>query len=400
MISNSGGGAALLADAVSDAGLPVPELRTETAAALAGVVPALVHPSNPLDLTSQGYTAAILESSIQAMASQPDVEGVVLGLSMTAVRNHVVLDAIAAASRTCDVPVVAVTLTGDSGSTAAAALRSGGVPVFESPSAAGRALATALRSTSPSVPTSGSAASPPSPVPAAALAALESGGALNEFESGDLLSAAGLRVARRAVATSPADAAAAAERIGYPVVVKVLSADILHKAAAGGVVLNVTSKDDVIAAFARVVEAAGTHAPTARLDGVLVQEQVPPGAETLLGVRRDPDLGLTITVGVGGALVEKVNRVAVGVLPLRPGDAEALVDRSGVVDYLHPAGVQGDREALIGAVARMAVLAGSAGTLLEEVDANPVLVSRGEAIVVDAVVVSSAASATHPDEPA
>ena len=110
----------------------------------------------------------------------------------------------------------------------------------------------------------------------------------------------GIPVPKEGVAKSAAEAAKLAADMGFPVVMKIVSPDILHKTEAGGVVLNLRDADEVKAAFARIHANARAHAPQARIDGVLVQRMAPRGLEVLLGVTRHGDFGPQIAVGVGG----------------------------------------------------------------------------------------------------
>ena len=132
---------------------------------------------------------------------------------------------------------------------------------------------------------------------------------------------------RGELAHSRDEAVAAAQAIGRPVALKVQSADIPHKTEAGAVALNLTGADAVRAAYDRVLAAAKRHAPTAHIDGVLVQPMAPPGREVILGINRDPTWGLLLMVGLGGVLVETLGDVALAPVPLDHAAARALLGR-------------------------------------------------------------------------
>ena len=123
------------------------------------------------------------------------------------------------------------------------------------------------------------------------------------------------------------DAAVQAQAIGRPVALKVQSADIPHKTEAGAVALNLVGADDVRAAYDRVLAAAKHYAPTAHIDGVLVQPMALPGREVILGINRDPTWGLLLMVGLGGVLVEALGDIALAPVPLDVAGARALIGR-------------------------------------------------------------------------
>jgi acyl-CoA synthetase (NDP forming) len=118
---------------------------------------------------------------------------------------------------------------------------------------------------------------------------------------------------------------AAATSLGFPVVLKVDSPDIAHKTEVGGVQLNLGDAAAVTAAFARIMEGAKTHAPKARIDGVLVQRMEARGVELILGARRDPQFGTMVLVGLGGVQAELWKDVALDVAPVSPEGAMAML---------------------------------------------------------------------------
>ena len=148
---------------------------------------------------------------------------------------------------------------------------------------------------------------------------LSGGGSLTEFDSKALVSTFGVPTTRDEVATDADGAVAAAERIRYPVAVKVNSPDILHKTEAGGIWLGLTDADAVRAAFDQVTTNARAYDANARIDGVVVQEMVAGGVETIVGVSYDDQLGPFLLFGTGGVMVEVFNDVALAALPHNAG---------------------------------------------------------------------------------
>jgi acetate---CoA ligase (ADP-forming) len=198
-----------------------------------------------------------------------------------------------------------------------------------------------------------------------------------------VLKAAGIPLVD-ALVVAPADAADAAERLGYPVVAKAVAAGVLHKTEAGGVVLDLRGRAAVETAVATMqarLAAAGRH-----LDAVEVQRYVPGGVEALVGVTSDPVFGPLLVCGLGGTLVELVRDVAHHLVPVSDRDADDMLARLRTSKLLD--GYRGappaDRDALIDVIRRVSALVETAPEITE-LDLNPVKVrGRGEgAIVVD-----------------
>jgi acetyltransferase len=184
-------------------------------------------------------------------------------------------------------------------------------------------------------------------------------GFLGASTAADVLAAYGVQIPASYLARTPEDAAAAARRIGFPVVLKTDSPDLPHKSDVGGVLLDLASGEAVTEGFRRVRQAVRSSVSHARLQGVLVQKRLPPAQEVIIGVVRDPQFGPLVMFGSGGVEVEGLNDVAFGLAPLERGEAEALIDatwagrRMRGYRSLAPA----DREAVIDAVVRVAQLA-------------------------------------------
>ncbi len=200
---------------------------------------------------------------------------------------------------------------------------------------------------------------------------------LTEFETKSLLAAAGFPVTREELVGSPAEAAAAAGRIGYPVALKLQSPDLMHKTDAGGVVLGIPDDARLAEAYAAILKNASIHAPNARIDGMLVQEMISGGVEMLLGMHRDPTFGPVIVLSPGGVFVELLGKAAaLRVVPFGPLDAEHLVSEAAGAKLL--AGFRGrppaDRTALIELATKFAVWIEALDDTVAAVDLNPVMV--------------------------
>lgn len=207
---------------------------------------------------------------------------------------------------------------------------------------------------------------------------------INEIDSKALLKRYGFETTSPILADTAAKAAAHAAEIGRPVAMKIVSANIVHKAAAGGVALDVAVAD-AAATFARLVEASRSAHPDARIDGVLVEEMVPAGLEIFIGARDAPQFGPVVVIGFGGTNVERGPDPSMALAPIDEQQAHDLVERA----IEHEAGPLDPilRQTLL---RYLMAVAGPGGLLekerLAELDINPIIVGGGRAVAVDAVV--------------
>jgi acetyltransferase len=214
---------------------------------------------------------------------------------------------------------------------------------------------------------------------------------MGEAASKILLAPYGLTVPAEQVATDAQAAVAAAERIGYPVVLKLVSDDVQHKSDVGGVLVGLENAQDVSTGFTRIRESLERLRPGAHFGGVLVAEQVSGGLELVLGVHRDPEVGLVTMFGAGGVLLELQKDVAFGPVPLDARTAADMIDRTMAGKLLE--GYRGapkrDRAAVAAALIGLSHLAQDLGDRLVSIDINPlVALPEGQgAHVLDALVV-------------
>ena len=212
----------------------------------------------------------------------------------------------------------------------------------------------------------------------------------NEAQAKTLLAAAGIPCAPESVVDSADEAIVAAERFGYPVVMKIVSPDILHKSEIGGVLLDIGDADAVRAGFGTLMQRAHAAAPQARIEGVLVARQLSGGVECILGIHRDPVFGPVAMFGLGGIFVEILQDVVLHRCPF--GEDVALKMIRSVRGAPLLTGARGRPPADIAALARMlarlSAFAVAAGPRLQSIDLNPVLaMPAGQgAFALDAVV--------------
>ncbi|MFC8077891.1 acetate--CoA ligase family protein [Streptomyces sp. NPDC057307] len=194
----------------------------------------------------------------------------------------------------------------------------------------------------------------------------------------------GIPTPGEALAESADDAVAVAARLGFPVAMKIVSPEILHKTDAGGVQIGVKSAAEVRAAFTTIVSNARKYDPKARILGVQVQQMVPAGTEILIGTVTDPTFGKVVAFGLGGVLVEVLKDVTFRLAPATKDDALSMLDGIRAAEILR--GVRGgaavDRDALADLVVRVSQLAADFPNIAE-VDLNPVFASENGVMAAD-----------------
>jgi acyl-CoA synthetase (NDP forming) len=391
VVTTSGGSGILAADAIEAQGLTLAELAPGTTKELTEVVPAYGSVANPVDVTATVMRdRELVGRCLAAVVRDPGVDAVVLCFCVLVGAD---VDAIvgALAGLPGGKPVV-VARTGAEHLAPAAAerLRELGVPVYQTPARAVRAVAARLAAADGAAAGSGAggtAGRGAAERGAAGRGAAERGAAgrrpagtlaeppADRSEAGlkSWLSAHGVRTPRGWTVTHPADAPAAVERVGGRAVLKVVVPSAAHKSELGGVALGVTPVS-AAAIAARLLRIPGAV-------GVLVEEQVAPGVEVLVGIGSSP-LGPTLTLGAGGVLTELLDDVAVRLLPVDRAELAEAVRATRVGRLL--AGYRGaapaDVDALLDLVERVAALGAP-------VELNPVVVNAGGAVVLDAALV-------------
>jgi acyl-CoA synthetase (NDP forming) len=217
-----------------------------------------------------------------------------------------------------------------------------------------------------------------------------------EAQAKRILAAAGIASAPEAECGTADQAVQEAARFGDPVVMKILSPDILHKSEIGGVLLGVAGPDAVRAGFDTLMQRARAAAPSARIDGALVAKQLTGGVECILGIHRDPVFGPIAMFGLGGIFVEVLKDVSLHRCPFGPDVAERMIRSIRAAPIL--LGARGrksvDIRALSAMLSRLSQFAVAAGPRLQAIDLNPVLAMPEGAYAVDAVIEVSPCSST------
>lgn len=391
-INLSGGETGICADNGDMEGIDFPDFQPETLEKLKALLPSYASPANPLDTTATiSYDADVYASVLRAVMDDPSIGMVIVGYTLLYEIADPCIHYMARgiekvmAEGNCKPVAMLPFLESSRNPEYLERLAAAGVPVLPPPVYAFAALRYLKEFISyrPEEHTLDLA------IPS--LPAARERRALSEFESGRILQEYGIPTPEGVVAATAEEAAAAAERLGYPVALKIASADILHKSDIGGVELGIRSSDAAREAFGRIMANAREKAPQAVIDGVLVQKMLKPGTEVIIGVNNDPQFGPAVLVGLGGIFVEVFRDTSLLPAPFSREEARAMLDELKAIPLFK--GYRGkaplDLEALAGMIANVARLAADRRDEIVELDVNPVFVyEQGQGVcAADALVI-------------
>jgi acetate---CoA ligase (ADP-forming) len=390
VVTNAGGPGIIVTDACEALGLSVAELSADTQARLRENLPEEASVRNPVDMIATA-TPESYRLALEAVLADPNVDAAIAAfVPPLRVRQQDVARSIVAARQTCpDKPMLAV-LMGRAGLPEGRAdLTDAGVPAYIFPESAARALAGMYRYRrwlERPVGTVRQFAIDSDRI-AQILSAAAAAGVdyLDRHDVLAVLDACGIPALRSARAATADEAVAAARDVGLPVVLKIDSADVVHKTDVGGVVLDIRSEDEVRNAFNTMVTRVREHMPAAQIDGVTIERFVRGGRETIIGVSQDPSFGPVIMFGLGGIYVEALQDVAFRVQPVSDVDAHEMVRSIRGIRLLE--GMRGEPPSDIGAIEemiqRVSQLVGDHPSI-SEMDINPFLALEQGGIAVDA----------------
>lgn len=211
---------------------------------------------------------------------------------------------------------------------------------------------------------------------------------LTEVEAKELLKQAGVSVVDTKLATSKAEAILISQQLGFPVVLKIASADVVHKSDAGGVKLGLKTSRQVGKAYDDILGAIRQAYPEARIQGVSVQKMARPGVEVIIGMSKDAQFGPVLMFGLGGVLVEVLKDVSFRIVPLLPRDAREMIRE--IKGYPLLEGFRGQEAVDIANLERLILKVSGfveQNPELKELDLNPVFAYSHGAIAVDARVI-------------
>lgn len=386
-VHDSGGERAMVADLASDLGVPFAAVGEDTLADIQALLDPGLIAENPLDAWGTGIDAdRIFRESFLLLHDDPSTAALVFGVDLTRQGTPyaegyigVARDVFAATTKPfCVLSNLSSTVPNDE----AGILRDAGIPVLEGTDNGLRALGHLLAE---GAAHGRPAAVAPEPVPDEVrgrwLARLSSDEEISEVEGLTLLADYGIPTVPSRAASSAEEAVAAADELGWPVVLKTAAPGVPHKSDVGGVVVGLSDVDAVRVAYGDLAERLGPQ--------VTVAAMVSPGVELALGIVRDPTFGPLVLVAAGGILVELLGDRKLAFPPLDETGARRLIDGLHVRPLLD--GVRGapatDVDAVARAVSRLSVLAADLGDRLEALDVNPLVAGPDGCVAVDALVV-------------
>lgn len=386
----SGGETAVSADTGFLHGIEYPDFSEATLKKLNDMLPDFATPRNPLDMTaSLCYDADAFASGITTVMSDPSIEMGLVGLTISdkvTVSNDIMFEGIRRAfEQIPDKPLAVMSfMEAARNKELVERFQNAGIPVLPTTKYGFRALQhlqdfishdTIKREARLAIPEAHSANTR----------------ALSEYESKKLLADNGVPVDLGYIAKTKAEVKEYAEKIGYPLVMKVESNDILHKSDVGGVMLNIKSLEQAEEAYDKILANAAQHAPNAKINGILMQKMLKAGTEMIIGLNSDPQFGPMLLVGMGGVFVEVFKDAALYPVPLNHDEALHMLQSLKSFKLLN--GYRGnppaDIEALTDMMVKISDFAYRKKDTLKELDMNPLFVyPKGEGVAIaDALAV-------------
>lgn len=381
IITISGGAGILMTDECIARGMQLAQLAPQTLEKLREFVPSFGSLLNPVDVTAAIFNdLSLINRTLRTIIEDPDVDCVaMINASLQGEIAARIASEIVAVAKETEKPLLLAWSARDVVAPEAYALLDAArIPHYKSPVRCGRALAAlswyaeaqrrlrVARTEAPLVLKSAAARE--------TLAGQSSDVA--EHRAKRVLTEYGIPVTREALATTKAQALAAAQGIGYPVTLKIQSADISHKTEARAVALGIEDDEKLARAYDAVVANALAYKPDAKIDGVLVQEMVTGGIEAIAGIVNDPLFGPAVMFGLGGVFAEVLNDVAFRLAPVTPSAAREMI--ADIKGHAVLAGARGrppaDVDALADVLVKLSALALDLEEHVAELDINPLFV--------------------------
>ena len=378
LLTNAGGPAALASDSLASNGLQMADLSDETKAVLRQSLNPAAQVGNPVDMLG-GAEPPEYALALKAVLADPGVDMAVPILVPQALVDPVeVARQVSLVANAQSKPVIACLMGDASVGGARQMLHEHRVPMYVYPEATGMVLGGMRRYALWRSRPVEEIAPPVGINPATArraLADVKGQTALGELETRPLLAAYGVPLVAGAAARSAEEAEEIAAKMGFPVALKIVSPDILHKSEAGGIRLNLGDGLAVIGAFDRLLSDVARHLPQARLEGALVEAMAPKGQEVIVGMKRDPNFGPLLMFGLGGIYVELFSDVAFRVAPVTRSEALAMIHatRAGKLLTGFRGAPPADLDAVVDVILRLGQLSLDFPEI-EEVEVNPLLV--------------------------
>ncbi|MFQ5455405.1 MAG: acetate--CoA ligase alpha subunit [Nitrospirota bacterium] len=391
IITNAGGPGIIAADACERAGLEIPSISHKTVEELRNKLPSTASIYNPIDILGDAK-ADRYKTAMEGIVNDPVIDGILVVLTPQAMTDIEESAEIISSYTDISIPVFTSFMGGISIKRGVEVLQRNNIPNYDYPEKA-------IASFKKMAEYSAWQESPEGSITSfnnidigkvkevISYARAKNQLLLSEIGTRNILEAYGFKLPINILAATSGEAVLAAEKIGYPVVMKIASPDILHKTDVGGIKVGITDKNEVKRAFIEITNNARRYMPEALIWGVLIQEMVRGGKEVILGINYDPQFGPVLMFGAGGIYVEVLKDVTFRVAPVTCEEADDMI--KGIRLYPLLKGVRGespsDIKGIADAICRISQLAVDFPDIIE-FDINPLIV-RGEgegAIAIDA----------------
>lgn len=377
IITNAGGPAALASDSLSFHGITLKDPTDESKAVLRAHLNPSAQVANPIDMLGAAEPADYALAT-KTMLADPNIDAVLpLLVPQALVSPSGVAQAVVEASQGAQKPVLACIMGDEGVREARLILQQNRIPMYTYPETMGRVLQAMLdyrkwlQEYTPLEEPEGGKEKRTAETLMAANPAVVWG----EAETRPLLDAYGIPLAVGKTAHNAVEAGQVAAELGFPVVMKIISPQLLHKSDAGGIRLNLRSSDEVEQAYTAMMQSIHAARPDADLQGVLIEKMLPKGQEVIVGMRRDPGFGPLMMFGLGGIYVELFKDVAFRVAPLREQDAREMIAETRAYRLL--TGFRGQPRADVDAVVKTLLRLSQVAVdfpEIEEMEINPLLV--------------------------
>ncbi len=399
VLTNGGGVGVLATDAAERYGVPLKFAPEDVQAEMKKHMPEFGSAKNPVDMTGMAGNEWYYET-VKYAISNKWTDGLVILYCETSITNPPeIAESIKRAiddSGVKDKPVTVSFVGGDKSDEAIAWLNEHGIPAFFAPDVAVNVIAALREYAILQEQKNNTRVKPNEKAMKKSMEIIEAARkdgrtALTEIEAKAIFEAYGMPTTKIALAKTEEEAVAAAKKIGYPVVMKIVSPDILHKSDAGGVKVNIKDEAAAREAYNTIMKNAKAYKADANIHGIAVQEMAPWGTEVILGSINDPTFGPTLMFGLGGIFVEVLKDVTFRVSPVSPVEAMDMINEIKGAKIL--AGARGeaprDRKALANSIVNYSSMILDLKDEIAESDANPFLVyAEGEGLkVADARII-------------
>jgi len=394
IVTNAGGPGILATDACISMGLEMATFSERTKAHLRNILPAEASVENPIDQIAYADYQSY-KNTLMAVFKDNNVDAVIVIYVPPLVTNPLeVAKGIVAAKNQFSKPILACFMGSDEAIKGVEELERNGIPVYRFPEAAAKSLVSMIRYKRWRDKPKGTIVK--FPVNKEKVATIlkkvkeERRTQLKEDEVREVLTAYGIPFAKTEVVKSSDEAVAIANKIGYPIVLKVKSSNIIHKSDIGGVIVDIRNEKEVRAGYQKIFANLKATGKEKEIEGIIVQEMLEDCKEVIFGMNTDPTFGPLIMFGLGGIYVETMKDITFKIHPITDIDARGMI--TSIRGYSYLAGVRGERgvniDLLVECLGRLSQLVSDFHEI-DQLDINPFMVEerRGNCKAVDAVII-------------